>query len=358
MTSPSRTRWSVRELSIGGVARTLGIGLPPLGGRSHCPFRKHRRRDKSFKTFASRDGTELYICFSCDPPLNVGDAVGFYAVMTGMERSTAWKELLVQGYAVPRARAHAVPCTVPPPTAHRADLEEGTSAERLAAEPPVLPLTRLLWKNLCSQQLGGVERFARQRFLDPALLRELDVVDVRRGVIGFGYRTQTTGPCSVKCRATDRKVFWILPRPSKDQPGRCLRPLYLADRLPPAPGDPLVRSVLIVEGETDALAAKQMGFENVVSLPDGARSASKVDVDPISRGSFGCWLIATDNDKQGEAAYRTLRRRASRRGIDTRRVRWTRGTCVFKDANEALMAGFASDDFERCLAGASKVALP
>ena len=61
-------------------------------------------------------------------------------------------------------------------------------------------------------------------------------------------------------------------------------------------------------------------------------------------------VVATDDDGPGEKAWHTLLQRAQGTGHTAIRRRWWRdGGGLFKDANEALQAGFTRDDFFRCI---------
>lgn len=331
------------ELTIESVALMFGKPVAGLGKRSVCPIRKHKRADKSFTMFRSSTGTALWKCHSCDAPNNVGDAVKLYALLGGMDRKNAWLELREKGYDVPGARERVD--RTPSRPARRASM---SVVGRRPENTPVLPMPNERWDELRLQRLGAVEKFAKARGLDAHLLRELDVVDVDYDVVGFGYRDPATGtPCRVKARAIERKTFWIEPRAKEGETGVALSPLYLADRIETPAG--LLGVVVVVEGEVDALTLKHVGIKNVVSLPDGCGSASKVDLRPLWYRS-SMILSAVDADAEGDKAHRDLFARCKAMQKEIGRVRWERsdGT-AFKDANEALLAGWGKDDFMACL---------
>lgn len=334
----------MRELTLWTVAQEFGKELAPLGKRSFCPIRNHKRPDKSFKAFEAQSGVTLYKCFSCDPPFNVGDAVALYAALRGSDRRDAWSELRDKGYAVPGAKEGTLH--------HRRPARRVSRVVPIAGDRPsedlVLTFDLARWKQLTEQRLGAVEKYAESRGLDAEVLRSHDVVDVQSDAVGFGYREPATRiACRVKIRALDRKAFWIEPRPPEGCHARSLGPLYLADRLKPAPRG-VLGSVVITEGEADALSLKQAGLVNVVSLPDGAGCAARVDLEPLLSG-YVLWLIATDADEDGDRAAKALLSRASRMGATTGRVFWRKEGHVHKDANDALVAGFTKDDFMRCI---------
>ena len=330
---------SYRRLTIDSVAAMFGRSVPPVGKRSLCPIRKHKRADKSFSVFKSREGVALWKCHSCDSPDNVGDAVKLYALLTGQDRKAAWNDLREQGYEVPGMKdAPREPASRPRPRAipiQGADIVERT----------VIQLSPQRWQELRSLRLGAVERFALVRGLDPEYLRDIDVVDVAKDAVGFGYRDPKSGiGCRVKVRAIDRKAFWIEPR---GEGGTALSPLYLAHDLREQSE---AAYVVVTEGEVDALTLRCFGIRQTVSLPDGASSASKVDLSPLWYRS-SVVLSATDSDSEGDKAHRELFGRVMGMGRQIARVRWTsRDGKTFKDANEALVEGaFGREDFVRCL---------
>jgi len=356
------------QVTLWDVGRMFGVKIPALGGAAaECPFRDHRKRKRNFRVFSSKDGTPLYKCWSCDPPGNVGDAVGLFSRLANITRAQACKELRERGYEVPGGRSF------------RGDDVRSSQPRRSYVKPvpsvpvngdrtsSVLNLPKKLWQTYRDQRNGAVVDFARARGLDEKLLRDHDVLDVDHGVVGFGYRNPSTGmPCRVKCRALEDKRFWIYPKPKEGEQGKALAPLYLAHDLDPfAPQ----QTVVIVEGEVDALTLRKW-FRNVVSLPDGASSASRVDLLPIAR-NCACWLVATDADADGHKAYLELMKRARPLMIPTYRVEFCKlyeqdtgeELVRYKDANEAcLQGGFSEEDFRYCFelaqAGADTVRQP
>lgn len=368
-----------KQLTIQEVGALFALTLPTPGlgrrSRAKCPFRKHARRDPTFRVFNSRKtGQELFKCWSCDPgDPNVGDAVALYARLAAVDRNVAWKRLFDEGFDVPGAEnydrddrsssretkesqdrkryaethkksEHAVPVT-------------GSRPEK------ILPFDKVKWEGYKARRNGTLEVFAKKRGIDAEFMRSHGVVEVGGPFVGFTYvNPQTDEPCRIKIRntvpvvrdgETIQKVYWVEPRPPKgDTSGaRALDVLYLAHLLrKPEKGTP----VIIVEGEPDALAMMSTGILNVVSLPDGSASALSVDLTPI-HGRFAVWLLATDRDKAGEEAVKVLQARSW--GMMVVPVVWKR-LCengefeFFKDANAALLAGFGRDDFLRCMQAA------
>lgn len=333
------------ELTLWSVGRMFGKSVPPLGKRSWCLIRKHRRSAKSFTVFRARSGAVLYKCHSCDPPVDVGDAVGLYAALENVDRRSAWATLKDQGYEVPGLREQGAPFRRGRPAAPVRPPVVPTRGEEPSA---TIPLDPERWEEHVARRVGAVEKLAAERQLDPSVLRELDVVDIDASHVGFGYREPTGGvACRVKVRGLERKSFWIEPRGDS---GKALAPLYLAHALSPS-----LRFVVVHEGEIDALTLAQARLPNSVSLPDGARSAATVDLRPLR--NYPLWLLATDDDEAGQRGAAVLERRASQLGCQAVRVRWGAAGHVCKDASEAWVKGARRATMSACLSDACHAAL-
>jgi len=344
----------MREPTIAEIASMFGKKVD-AGKRTFCLLRKHQRRDKTMGIFRGSDGSEMFKCWSCDPPDNAGDAIKLYQLLAGVDRNAAWRELRDRGYRVPgasdnyRGNSHSAP-----PVRKAVVPIEG----RKPTADSILPLDLGLWRRWQEQRLGTVERFAEKRGLPAEALRRLDVVDISKDAIGFGYRDPATGlPCRVKVRTVERKSFWIEPRAPEGVSAVALSPLYLAHALQFLPGG-LGTIMVMTEGEVDALTLRTVGINNVVSLPDGAQSANRVNLDPVWTGT-ALVLSAVDVDEEGDKAHFELFRRTTAMHKSIARVRWrkTDTEAAFKDANEALLAGFTRDDFLGCLQRAADEAM-
>ena len=106
------------------------------------------------------------------------------------------------------------------------------------------------------------------------------------------------------------------------------------------------KTMIICEGEMDALTLDTCGFENVVSVPNGALNKLKQgSIDPSEDRKFQyVWnsidilndmdkiVIATDADEQGRALREELSRRVGKAKVWM--VDWDQGC---KDANDALI---------------------
>jgi hypothetical protein len=349
-----------RPLTIAEVGRLFGLSLPGPRGKARCPFVKHQRRDKTFRVFLSRTTSqEIFKCWSCDAPANVGDAIGFYARMANCERKDAWKRLRDEGFDVPGLDKQS---------SSSSNGQRGTSREeqdRQAYEKMVrekhmidvkgiqpakaLRLDLEQWEHWRKCNDGALEKFAEQRGLPVEFLREHGMVELPGGYVGFTYFDAGRRPCRVKVRGVYEKKYWVEPRPPKDNPegAAALGPLYLANELERPKGNryPLI----ITEGEIDALSLVYMGFRNVVSLPDGSESAKTVDLTPVFR-RYTPWMLATDLDKPGELSAQQLLKDRADGETDLFRVKWLRmiegGELTgYKDANDALRAGFTREEF-------------
>ncbi len=130
----------------------------------------------------------------------------------------------------------------------------------------------------------------------------------------------------------DRKVFWRMPR------GRPSALYGLAN----LPRDDQ-RRVIVVEGELDLHALHAVGIQAVVSVPDGAGSRMTAELlKPLA--GYKQVIIATDADDPGEELARRLRQELGDRRC--RRVVFRDGEVLFKDANDALKAGWTREKFE------------
>jgi hypothetical protein len=142
----------------------------------------------------------------------------------------------------------------------------------------------------------------------------------------------------------DDKLFWRTPR---GQPSALygLHDLDKSDR----------SRVVIVEGELDLHALASVGIANVVSVPDGAGSRMTPELlRPLK--DFERVLIATDADGPGEQLAQRLR---AQLGVGRcARVTFREGGTTFKDANDALRAGWQLDAFEAAFRASPRSAEP
>ena len=101
--------------------------------------------------------------------------------------------------------------------------------------------------------------------------------------------------------------------------------------------------VIVVEGEYDALAAHQLGYANVVSVPNGAtvsKNGTPTECEWLRQlDEFEKVHIALDNDDKGEAAAKEL---AHKLGT-WRCERWL---LPAKDFNECLSGGLTKDELD------------
>ncbi len=107
--------------------------------------------------------------------------------------------------------------------------------------------------------------------------------------------------------------------------------------------------VVVVEGEFDVLALQQVGIANVVSVPDGTGSRLNTSLlaplDGVAR-----IVIATDQDGPGEELAQKLAEVLGRE----RCVRAVFGE--YKDANDAVAAGWTVEQCEAAIAAATSMA--
>lgn len=97
-------------------------------------------------------------------------------------------------------------------------------------------------------------------------------------------------------------------------------------------------SIIICEGEIDCMSLTQMGFDNVVSVPDGASSLGWIADDYDMLEGFSTVYLMMDADSAGQNGAREIARRL---GF---------GRCMnvvlpYKDANECLKHGMSMAQF-------------
>jgi Toprim domain-containing protein len=202
----------------------------------------------------------------------------------------------------------------------------------LFAEPAIAPIAAA--GALPAPQVPSVAAWLRQtRALPEAEVARVFGASTRTGnAVVFRYQDVEGRLLYDKFRPLgDRKVFWRMPR------GRPSALYGLADL--PKGRD----RVVIVEGELDLHALRAVGVEAVVSVPDGAGSRLTPELlQPLA--DYRQVLIATDADDPGEELARRLRQELGARRC--RRIVFRDGDALFKDANDALKAGWTRDRFE------------
>jgi hypothetical protein len=336
------------KLKIRDVGRLFGHDLPKAPGRSKCPIQKHHRDDKTFRVFeAKTSGDELFKCWSCDDPDNTGDAVKLYALLAHVDNAEAFKRLKDMGYEL------GSPTYEPMREKPRVPARGSTdAADTITLDEAILARFR---KDPVSSAL--IDRFAKERHLDAQKVAPFMVGLPREfpgGAVGFVYMDPATGtPCRIKVRGLAEKRFFVIPKGKKDSGQRAKAPLYLAENLRlhalEASRHALssIRVVIVTEGEVDALSLYSAGIKNVVSLPDGSKSAETCDVVPLL--PYSTWVLAFDDDDPGKEAAMAFRERARRYGSDVVSVIWTRtqdgAVRSYKDTNQALMDGMGRDEF-------------
>jgi twinkle protein len=103
------------------------------------------------------------------------------------------------------------------------------------------------------------------------------------------------------------------------------------------------KEVIVTEGEFDTLAAHQLGYEDVVSVPNGAnvsKNGTPSDCEWLKQlDGFEKVYLALDNDAKGEEAAKEL---ANKLG-SWRCERWL---LPAKDLNECLAGGMTKDELD------------
>jgi len=114
--------------------------------------------------------------------------------------------------------------------------------------------------------------------------------------------------------------------------------------------DDIKSDILIwVEGEMDKLAIEVSGFENCVSVPNGASSAGSLDHCKEKLKTVKTHIIAVDNDGAGKKLLEDLSRRLNPGRCKI--VTWPEGC---KDANDTLME-YGKEILKRCIEDAERM---
>jgi len=204
------------------------------------------------------------------------------------------------------------------------------------------PASRPRGSPIPAVDLGSAARWLKSaRALPDAEVARMHAAEARGGTaIVFRYVDQSGHVLYDKFRPIgDRKVFWRVPR------GQASALYGLAD-VPKSGG----ARVIVVEGELDLHALRAVGVGPVVSVPDGAGSRLSSELlQPLA--GFRQVLIATDADAPGDELAARLGRELGHERC--RRVRLVDDLNTFKDANDALRAGWTREQFEAALAAAT-----
>jgi twinkle protein len=163
--------------------------------------------------------------------------------------------------------------------------------------------------------------------------------ETSRGMaVAFPYQRADGHTIYEKVRLIGAKKFWRIPAGTPS----------LLYGLPAA--DTTNGRAIITEGELDVHALRSMGIDPVVSVPDGTGSQLTPELlTPLER--FAEILIATDADEPGEKLARRL---AEALGpARCWRLRFSDRGKTFKDAGDALNAGWTRAQFDAAI-GAAK----
>ncbi|MFA6450694.1 MAG: DnaB-like helicase C-terminal domain-containing protein [bacterium] len=153
------------------------------------------------------------------------------------------------------------------------------------------------------------------------------------GGVTLHFMDEKVNPVNSKWRGITEKNFRLVPD--------CPKPLFNGHAIDKT------RPVIITEGEFDAMSFFQLGFDNVCSLPNGARSLDAVTV--LDCKEIPKIIIATDNDEAGDRAAENIAALISR---PCSRLKFPDG---IKDGNDALLAGMNGEDIQRLIDAAESM---
>lgn len=153
----------------------------------------------------------------------------------------------------------------------------------------------------------------QERGITKATLDDFDI-SFEDGWISYPYK-ENGNVVHIKYRTRDKKF-----KSTKDSK----HILYNIDSVTDAD------KIIIVEGENDVLALYEAGYENVVSVPDGAQSLGWYKHAEKYFENVKEFVIAVDNDEPGQKLAQEIARRIGR--YKCKIVDWGAG----KDANDVL----------------------
>lgn len=128
-----------------------------------------------------------------------------------------------------------------------------------------------------------------------------------------------------KIRKIDKKEYFR-------EEGGCKSTLYNIDSIEKD------KPVVITEGEFDCMAAAQMGYENIISPPNGSGAFDNEWIDALE--NVGEISLVFDSDEAGEKGAHLF---AQKLGL----LRCKRVILPFKDFNECLMAGYTKQELDK-----------
>jgi len=173
---------------------------------------------------------------------------------------------------------------------------------------------------------GQVQRIRERELSDLDVLRKYEYeVDESGNHLAHYFDTHGNWT-GTKVRTPDKRFYW------QGQP--VTSGLYGRHVVPKA--NQYNNTVVVTEGEVDAITVRSATKLHAVSLPGGAQSVDKVLADEASWSyltSFDTVIVATDGDAQGRRAAETLCSSLcmSHRDIEVRCVAWPSGR---KDASD------------------------
>lgn len=252
------------------IGRSIPLRKAAGEFKSCCPF--HQEKTPSFTV---NDEKGFAHCFGCGWH---GDAIRWLTDHQNMNFREAVKRLASEaGMTMPliderEFRAHE---TAPRQT-----------YKAITAEPQKLPAEALRW-------------FYEERGIGEETLKRAKVGwSDKKSCVVFPYIMPGVGQIGFKFRGLPKKIWQ-----DKDGPEK---PYWLVDQLDPTLGSDLY----IVEGELDALAMREAGIHNVVSVPGGGgnKRVPFVELCEEWTDQFDRIILALDADQNGQIMQEELAR--------------------------------------------------
>lgn len=165
--------------------------------------------------------------------------------------------------------------------------------------------------------------YLNKRGISYETARKARVLSNKKGALCFFYTNRAGGLIGVKYRTIpkdgEKKKIWA-------EPGSVMS-LLNWDKVPKDS-----TRLYITEGEIDMLSLMEIGYENVVSVPNGTKSQEWIEIHYEWLQKFKEIVLIMDNDKAGEVALKTISDRLQGEKCKIFRV----DLMFYKDPNEVL----------------------
>lgn len=172
--------------------------------------------------------------------------------------------------------------------------------------------------------------YLKGRGISEKTTKEIRVLN-RNGAMCFFYTDINGKATGVKYRTLDKKIW---SETNSDMT------LLNWDRVPKD-----AETLIITEGEVDMMSAYEVGFKNVVSVPNGTKSQEWIEKHYTWLERFKTIVLCLDNDQAGQEAIKQISERLS----DLKDEIKTVDLLFYKDLNEILQDEGGADKLKNIL---------